>query len=246
VVFSGNEISLGLMLARGYSGTGRGQRAGAAKNRCGEQMRCCQMLIAGRAAAVDWRAWWREESHFTPAGRDFGPGAVLLTALFTLSVICVLCGALFSTGSDCTRQRRTGETAARGRGSVYLLETLGPGPGRHQLHAHFSRAGQLRCRWRFLVACSIWMGAGFAPKAGCSDGAVRPLMLFCRFGGLPLSPLETRSLDRCGRVSKWCAVRNSATATWWWVKNGRTQTLYENGLPVLQCPRRGRGGGGGH
>ncbi|MGO9239898.1 MAG: fused MFS/spermidine synthase [Bryobacteraceae bacterium] len=236
VVSSGNEIALGLMLAAWLLWTALGSLLAPRNTDAGRQMAVLQMLIAAvlplSIAAVRWS---RLAFHAMP-GEILGPGAVLLTALSTLSVICVLCGALFSSGVRCYASS-TAQTTAQAAGSVYLMETLGAGLGGVSAALIFlgpasSMQVAFLVAWLNLIAAGTLLRPGWFRRPAVAAGLVLlPLAAYPAF-----SALETRSLERLWQGFQVVAARNSRYGNLVVVKTEETQTLYENGLPSFNVP----------
>ena len=236
VVSSGNEIALGLMLAAWLLWTALGSLLAPRKTDARKQMALLQMLIAAALplsiAAVRSS---RLAFHAMP-GEILGPGAVGLTALSTLSVICVLCGALFSSGVRCYASS-TAQTTAQAAGSVYLMETLGAGLGGVSAALIFlgpasSMLVAFLVAWLNLMAAGWLLRPGWFRRPAAAAGLVLlPLAAYPAF-----SALETRSLERLWQGFQVVAARNSRYGNLVVVKTEETQTLYENGLPSFNVP----------
>jgi spermidine synthase len=236
VVSSGNEISLGLMLAAWLFWTAAGSALAPRKTDAAKQMAVLQVLIAGALPlSIACVRVSRIVFHASP-GEILGPGAVLLTALFTLSVICLLCGALFSSGVRLYASATAGETA-HAAGSVYLLETLGAGLGGITATLIFlgpasSMQVAFLVAWLNLIAAGMLLRPGWFRRPAVAAGLMLlPLAAYPLF-----SVLETRSLERLWQGFQVVAVRNSRYGNLVVVKTEETQTLYENGLPSFNVP----------
>jgi spermidine synthase len=132
VVFYGNEISLGIMLASWLLWTAIGSTAlGRVSGRwreSGKLMACLETclavvlpptILAVRASRLVFQS---------VPGETLGPGPMFLTSCATLSAFCLLSGGLFAAGSKlCGDQTRTSTASAAS--SVYLLEAAGSGLG---------------------------------------------------------------------------------------------------------------------
>ncbi|MGD0580817.1 MAG: fused MFS/spermidine synthase, partial [Bryobacteraceae bacterium] len=236
VVSSGNEISLGLMLAAWLFWTAAGSALAPRSTDARKQMATLQILIAAALplsiAAVRSS---RIPFHASP-GEILGPGAVVLTALCTLSLLCALCGALFSSGVRLYASSTAQETA-QAAGAVYLLETLGAGLGGICAALLFlgptsSMQIAFLVAWLNVLALLWLLRPGWFRRPAAAAGLMLlPLAAYPAF-----SVMETRSLERLWQGLQVVAARNSRYGNLVVVKTEGTRTLYENGLPAFNVP----------
>jgi spermidine synthase len=236
VVSSGNEISLGLMLAAWLFWTAAGSALTPRKTDARQQMAVLQVLIAGALPlSIASVRSSRIAFHAFP-GEILGPGAVLLTAVFTLSVICLLCGALFSSGVRLYASA-TAKKTTQAAGSVYLLETLGAGLGGITATLIFlgpatSMQVAFVAAWLNLIVAGLLLRPGWFRRPAVAAGLMLlPLAAYPAF-----SLLETKSLERLWQGFEVVTARNSRYGNLVVVKTEETQTLYENGLPDFNVP----------
>jgi len=131
VVFSGNELSLGILLASWLVWTSAGSgllgklRWGSAQPRL-----LVGGLLLAAAIALPWSIFLvrSSPSYFRVLpGELLGPGPMLLTSLVALAAFCLPSGWLFAAASRwCWQADRS---LARATGQVYLFEALGSGVG---------------------------------------------------------------------------------------------------------------------
>ena len=131
VVFYGNEISIGLMLASWLFWTAAGSAGAGRVIRNVEPRRAVATLEAVIALALPGTVLAVRASRgvlATVAGESLGPGTMLLASLAALSIVCAVSGALFAAGSRLYAER-TRFAPAAATGTVYLFEALGSAIG---------------------------------------------------------------------------------------------------------------------
>src|SRR5271157_2118491 len=132
VVFYGNEISLGLLLASWLLWTSVGSslfgRRGAWFGAPRRVMAGLQTLLAITQPLTILAVRSAKGLFITVPGEMLGPWPMLLTALVVLCPFCLFSGGAFSVGSRLVAQETTSSSASA-TGSVYLLEAIGAGIG---------------------------------------------------------------------------------------------------------------------
>jgi spermidine synthase len=132
VVFSGNEISLGLMLASWLVWTAVGSsvfgRSGARLRNLRRLVASLETLVALALPATIMAARASKGLFQSLPGEILGPGAMFLISLAVLSFFCVLSGWLFAAGSRLFAED-VNTPMAESTGTVYLLEAIGSGVG---------------------------------------------------------------------------------------------------------------------
>jgi spermidine synthase len=170
----------------------------------------------------------------TVPGESLGPGPMLLGSLLTLSLFCMLSGALFAAGS-----RLYGDDVATSTGSVYLLEAVGSAAGG-------MLAGLVLVRYVAPLEIALGLGllnllaaAGLQIRARLARGAAMgalagmAVLLALPFG---VPRLETVSLERFWRGFHLVANRNSVYGNLAVVRTEGVSSLYENGLNLFNVP----------
>ena len=242
VVFTGNEMSLGVMLASWLLWTAIGSTAvGRWVVRTQRPRLVVAILEALAAIAFPLTIFAVRVSkpvfQVVP-GELLGPGPMLLTSLCALSVFCVISGGLFAAGSQ-LYARESGSSTSAGMSQVYLLEAVGSGLGgvlasilliRHlrpfELAAlvsllNFAGAASLAIRSRIRVA--VIAGA---------LAAIFGLVVF-PFG---CARAERASLGQLWRGYHLVATRNSVYGNLAVVQTSGVKSLFENGLVALNVP----------
>jgi len=238
VVFCGNEISLGLMLGSWLFWTAAGS---AMAGRLGEPRRLMaglEALVAMALPATILAVRASKGVLEAVPGESLGPGPMLLGSLATLSLFCVVSGALFAAGSRLYADQAATSTG-EATGSVYLLEALGSAAGG-------ILAGLVLVRFVAPLEIALGLGllnllaaAGLVIRARLARGAAMgalagvAVLLALPFG---LPRLETVSLERFWRGFRLVATRNSVYGNLAVVRTGGASSLYENGLNLFNVP----------
>ena len=239
VVFYGNEISLGLMLGSWLFWTAAG--SGIAGRFAREPRRLMAGLEALVALALPATILAVRASRGVlegVPGESLGPGPMLLGSLATLSVFCVLSGALFAAGSRLYANQAATSTG-EATGSVYLLEALGSAAGG-------MLAGLVLVRYvapleialglgllNLLAAVGLVVRERFARRAAMAALAGITVLLALPFG---VPRLETASIERFWRGFHLVATRNSVYGNLAVVRTEGASSLYENGLNLFNVP----------
>ena len=132
VVFCGNEMSLGIMLASWLLWTAIGSstvgRWALRKQRARPLLAFLELLAAIVFPLTIFLVRASKPVFQTVPGEVLGPGPMLLTSFFALSVFCGVSGGLFAAGSQLYAKERGSSTSA-GTSRVYLFEAWGSGLG---------------------------------------------------------------------------------------------------------------------
>ena len=242
VVFYGNEISVGLMLANWLLWTAVGSsvlgRLAANTRRPRRFVAGLQILVSVAFPGAIWLVRVSKGAFQAIPGETLGPVPMFLTSLVTLSIFCLTSGWLFVAGSRLYADE-VGVGTGAGTSSLYLLEAVGSGAGgvvacllliRH-LDA-FAFASLLGLR-NLLAATSLLVRAAWRRRA-----IVATLFgTFALFVFPILSPqLEALSLARLWRGLRLAATRNSIYGNLTVVETEASRSLSENGLVLFTVP----------
>ena len=242
VVFYGNEISLGLLLASWLLWTSVGSslfgRRGAWFGDPRKVMAGLQTLLAMTLPLTILAVRSTKGVFITVPGEMLGPWPMLLTALVVLCPFCLFSGGAFSVGSRLVGQE-TAAAPASATGCVYLLEAIGSGIG--GLSASLVLVRQYTS---FQVALALGM---LNLLAAASLIVHKPLWRRLAYGAvlavfavgvLPFAAprLETLSLGRLWRGFHLLDSRNSAYGNLAVVQTENSRTLLENGLVLFTVP----------
>jgi spermidine synthase len=242
VVFCGNEMSLGLMLASWLLWTAIGSSAlGRLATRTLQPRRLMallELLVALSFPLAIFMARASKGAFQSVPGEILGPGPMILTSLVVLSAFCLLSGGLFAVGSRLFA-REAGSSTLAGTSNVYLLEALGSGLGGIlasllliRYLTSFQIAGLL-CLLNFLGAASLTIRS--VPRRRAAGLALLGTfaLLVLPFG---CPWLEKLSLKRLWSGFDLVATRNSVYGNLAVVQTEGTRSLFENGLVAFNVP----------
>ncbi len=240
VVFRGNELSLGLILATWLLWTAVGSSIlGRVAGRAREPRRATAVLFVLAAAVLPATVFAvRTSRQFLGAapGESLGPGAVLTVSFITLSAFCALSGCLFAAAS---RLYGAEAKAAAGEstGTVYLLEAAG------------SAAGGLLASVVLLGHAGsfeiVFLVAAFNLIAAAALVVTRPYVrlaaaaaVFAAFAlsGPVVARLEQASLARLWSGFHLIASENSVYGNLAVIGGEGSGTVYESGVAVATSP----------
>ena len=242
VVFQGNEISLGALLACWLFWTAMGSGVlGRWMRRLTSTLGTIAWLeviiaIVLPATVMAVRAV-RSTLDVTP-GEILGPGPAFITSFFVLSIFCLASGGLFAAGSRAYREKRKTSTAAAA-GSVYLLEAAGSCAGGILTGLFLIEyvspveivvilavlnvvaAAGLRLRLESRRAVLLWLSIGTG---------------FVLLSPLAARPLESYSLRYLWRGFNLVLSRNSIYGNLAVTTTENTKSIFSNGLIYLTVP----------
>ena len=242
VVFSGNEISLGIMLATWlfWTATGSILCSNIPLREINERrtIAVLECLLGVSLPLAVWALRASKSLFQTVPGELVGPVPVLLASLLCLSVFCVVAGALFVTATRMYVHERA-VSARAATSSAYLLEAAGSGMG-----GVVSSFVLLRYLEPFQIACIVLVlnlamaivllfrlgrkQIGFAAVAAA---------LFAVFLLAEVAPrLEQSAQQRQWRGLQLLASRDSIYGNMAVVETGNIRSLYENGLILANSP----------
>jgi spermidine synthase len=132
VVFSGNEMSLGIMLATWLLWTAAGSyvssRLRLGGNNARKAVAMLECLLGVSLLPTIWLLRASRNVFQSVPGELVGPGPMILTSLVCLSVFCALSGCLFVVATRMYAQA-CGVSGRVATSSAYLLEAAGSGAG---------------------------------------------------------------------------------------------------------------------
>ena len=242
VVFYGNEISMGLLLASWLLWTGVGSSLFGRKITWfadpRKTMAGLQALLALALPLTIFAVRSSKGIFLNVPGEILGPWPMFLTALVVLCPFCLFSGGMFAAGSRLVCQE-TGAVPASATGSVYLLEAFGSGIGgllaslllvRH--YTSFQIAFCLGLLNLLAAASLIFRGPLWRKVAYAAISVVFVAGLF-PFG----APwMETHSLRRLWQGFHLLASQNSSYGNLAVVETDSSRTLLENGLVLFTVP----------
>jgi spermidine synthase len=242
VVFCGNEMSLGLMLASWLLWTAIGSSAlGRMATRTPEPRRLMasfEVLVALTLPLAIFLAR-ASKGFFEPIpGEILGPGPMALTSWMVFGAFCFLSGGLFAVGSRLYSEE-SGTSTLEGTGNVYLLEALGSGLGgvlASLLLIRYFTSFQIAA---LLALLNFFGAASLVIRSEPRRKAVALVLVgafaFAVFSvGCPW--LERISLKHLWTGFDLVATRNSVYGNLAVVETDGTRSLFENGLAAFHVP----------
>jgi spermidine synthase len=242
VVFYGNEISIGLVLASWLFWTAAGSSlAGRITARARQPRRLMAGIQVLVAAILPWTVLAVRAAKGllqTVPGEVLGPAAMLLTSFSALGPLCISCGALFTAGSEV--YAATGGTSfGEATGSVYLWEAVGSAGGG-------VLAGLILIRYLSSLEIALLLAALNLLAASGLALAVRPIRYAAMGGLLGIAVLlgisgwprrlEAISQERFWRGQHLVATRNSVYGSLAVVGTEGSRSVYENGVVLFTVP----------
>jgi spermidine synthase len=240
VVFYGNELALGVMLANWLFWTALGSSlVGLWAKRARNPRRLLAGLEVLTAFTLPLTLLAVRSSktffHSIP-GEILGPVPMFLTSFVALSAFCVISGGLFAAGSRLFAES-TGRATAAATGAVYLLEAVGSGLGGLLtglalvwILTPFEIAA-LTGALNLAAAWAILSPAGAKRRLLAASFAALAVLVIV--GSCALGPLSLRLLWRGFDL---IATRNSVYGSLAVVETGASRSLFENGLIVMTVP----------
>jgi spermidine synthase len=242
VIFYGNEVSLGLMLANWLLWTALGASALgrlAVRFRDPRKLMAALETLAALAFPLTILAVRASKSFLQPVpGELLGPGPMLLVSLVTLSMFCLVSGLLFAAGSRLYADV-AGAANATATGAVYLLEAVGSALGgilASLVLIRFFDASQIAL---FVSLLNLMAAAGLLVRTPARRRFVLGVLLVVfLFAVIPCGSrhLESVSLARLWRGFHVVATKNSLYGNLAVIQTEASRSLYENGLVVFTAP----------
>ena len=240
VVFYGNEISLGIMLAGWLLWTAIGSsvsgQVSALLRDSRKFMACLETLIAAAFPLTILAVRASRPLFQSVPGEMLGPAPMFLTSFATLSVFCLLSGGLFAAGSRlCGDEARTSTASAAS--SVYLLEAAGSGLG-----GILASLVLIRYCTSFEIALFVaLLNLLAAAWVGVRTPSYRRVVLALLLMAALLIPRSARWLEAKSLALVWHGFslvesRNSVYGNLALVATSESRSLFENGLRVLTVP----------
>ena len=242
VVFNGNEISLGIMLATWLwwtaVGSSLGSRFGPALRNSRRAVAVLECLLGISLLPTVWTLRASRSFFQAVPGELIGPVPMLLTSLACLSVFCILSGCLFAVAARMYQQ----EHAVSGRvatSSAYLLEAAGSALG-----GILASLVLLRFLESFQVAAVVaLLNLGMAAvllfreprKQGLAVALVGTLL------AVPLFVYVTPQLAKSSQARQWRGFQlleswNSIYGNLAVIETGTIRSIYDNGVILANVP----------
>lgn len=242
VVFNGNEISLGIMLATWLFWTAVGSSLWSALRVSAKNPRrmtaALECLLAASLPATIWALRAAKSIFQTVPGEQVGPLPMLLTTLVCLCVFCSVSGALFV--SAARMYEAECKAAARvAAGSAYLLEAAGSALGGIVASIVLLR---------FLESFQIAMVVGLRNLCMAAVLLVRPrrrgvavLASAAALAAIPLLMLVAPRMERAAQERLWrgfnlVGSRDTIYGNLAVTETGAIRSIYSNGVMLANAP----------
>ena len=236
LVFGGNEISVGLVLAVwllwAAVGSGVAGRLGL------RSMAGGQALLALSLPATVLGVRFGKAALTTVPGESLGPAAALLVSLAALSVFCILSGSLFATACGLWPAAPLWSRLPEGGARVYMVEAVGAVAG-----GLLAGLALLRLLSPLQIACGLGLlnltaAASLAIRrrwVRCAAVAALATLSVAVFAALP--SFENGLLRRLWPPGyRLLAARNSAYGNLVVAETEGLRSVYENGLILFHAP----------
>jgi len=254
VVFNGNEISLGIMLATWLLWTAAGSSLGSrfAPGRIGDRgaVAALECLLGAGLLPTVWAVRASKTFFQTVPGELAGPAPMLLTSLVCLSVFCILSGCLFVVATRLYRQmyvQMQGQThgdqrsvsASVASSSAYLFEAAGSALGgivASVVLLRFLESFQIA-----MIVALLNLGMAAILLFGVSRKRILAVTLVELCLAIPLliyvAPwLATSSQARLWRGFHLLESRNSIYGNLAVTETGNIRSIYDNGMILASVP----------
>jgi spermidine synthase len=254
VVFNGNEISLGMMLATWLLWTAAGSSLGSrfvlGRINFRIAVAALECLLGVSLLPTVWAVRASKAFFQTVPGELVGPVPMLLTSLICLSVFCILSGYLFVVATRLYAQmsaQTSAQTYERERGvslwvassSAYLFEAAGSALGgilASVVLLRFLESFQIATIVALLNLC---MAAILLFEADRKRVSAIALVGICL--AIPLLVYVAPSLDRSSQARLWRGFhllesRNSIYGNLAVIETGNIRSIYDNGVILANVP----------
>jgi spermidine synthase len=242
VVFNGNEISLGIMLATWLFWTAVGSSISSlcalGADRARQVVAALECLQGFSLPLTIWALRFSKTLFQTVPGELVGPVPLLLVSLVCLSVFCLVSGALFVVAALMAEQELS-LSARLAASSAYLLEAVGSGLGgivASLVLLRFLNAFQITA---VVAQLNVGMAAILFFRMRRKRFAVLAITtLTC---AVPLLLWIAPTLDKSAQACLWkgfdlVAVRDSIYGNLAVTETGNIRTLYDNGVVLANAP----------
>ena len=247
VVFNGNEISLGIMLATWLFWTAAGSslssRFAVGGNNARRAVAALECLLGVSLLPTIWALRASRTFFQTVPGELVGPGPMLLTSLACLSVFCVVSGSLFVVATRMYEQE-CAVSARVATSSAYLLEAAGSGFGgilASMVLLRFLESFQIAT---FVAVLNLCMAAVLLLRISRRQLAA-VIVAVAVFAVVLLTVVllmyAAPSLDRSAQARLWrgfhlLGSRDSIYGNLAVIETGNIRSIYDNGMILASAP----------
>ena len=242
VVFNGNEISLGIMLATWLFWTATGSflssRFGLGRNHARRVVALLECLLALSLPPTIWVLRASKTLFQAVPGELVGPVPMLLTSLVCLSLFCAFSGGLFVVASR-MYQQECRVSARVATSSAYLLEAVGSALGGIAASLVFVRflesfqTAMIVAGVNLCLAALLFFGTGLKRISAIALAGILTVTGLCLFVAPPLGRTSQARLWRGFRV---LGSRDSIYGNLVVTETGSIRSLYDNGVILANAP----------
>ena len=242
VVFNGNEISLGILLATWLfwtaAGSGLSSVLALGEGSARRAVAGLECLLAASLMPTIWALRASKSIFQTVPGELVGPLPMALASLACLSLFCFVSGALFVAAARMV-ETECAVSARAATSSAYLLEAAGSGLGgivASIVLLRFFDSFQIATIVAILNLC---MAAVLLLRASRKQFVV--LMLTAVLCAIPLLVFVAPSLDKRAQARLWqgfhlVASRDSIYGNLTVTGTGNLRSIYQNGVLLANAP----------
>ena len=256
VVFNGNEISLGIMLATWLfwtaAGSGLSSRFALGANNARRAVAALECLLGVSLLPTIWALRASRSFFQTVPGELVGPVPMLLTSLACLSLFCVVAGSLFVVATRMYEQE-CAVSARVAASSAYLLEAAGAGCGgilASIVLVRFLESFQIAIVVALLNLCMATVLLRRMSRKQLGDATMAAALFAVVFLTIVLLIYVAPSLDRSAQARLWRGFRlvgsrdsiygnlavietgNETGNT----ETGNIRSIYDNGVILASAP----------
>lgn len=242
VVFNGNEMSLGIMLAAWLmwtaAGSGLCSRIARSSRFSRWLVALLECLLAFSLPASIWALSASKNWFDTVPGELVGPLPMALASLASLSLICLVSGALFvAAAGQCKRERNLSSRQAAS--SAYMLEAIGSCVGGVAASLVFLRfLGPFQIAAVVLVL-NLFMAAVLLLKPRRTQLAV--IAALAGVCAAPLVVVVAPKIERSAQARLWrgfhlIGSRDSIYGNLVVTATGEVRSIYSNGMLLANAP----------
>ncbi len=242
VVFNGNEISLGIMLATWLFWTAAGSSLSSSlalgANNARRAVAALECLLAASLPPTIWALRASKTIFQTVPGELVGPLPMLLASLACLSLFCLVSGALFVVAARMA-EAECAVSARAAASSAYMLEAVGSGLGgivASMVLLRFLDSFQIATIVAILNLC---MAGVLLLRVSRKQFAA--LALAAALIAIPLLTFVAPSLDRSSQARLWrgfhlVGSRDSIYGNLTVTGTGNLRSIYQNGVLLANAP----------
>jgi len=242
VVFNGNEMSLGIMLATWLFWTAAGSflcgRFRWGRGTARQAVAVMDVMLALSLPATIWALRASRSLLQSVPGELVGPVPMMQASLVCLSLFCLVAGALFVALARMIEQE-FGISARDAAGSAYMLEAIGSALGGVLASLpmlHFMGGFRIAT---VVAAMNMGMAVVLLSKRNLwRSGAIAAVTVLC---AVPLLVVVAPRLERASQGMLWRGFRVAASSesihgNLTVTETGNTRSLYANGILLADAP----------